>query len=93
MHEQVFLNGAPVVGFGATGDGCTGVEGEKKFYATMILMPLLGGIAGSVGGAALGKGVIGTASGAVIGGLVGIAGGVGAAHLTLRVMCPPKNTQ
>lgn len=89
MHEQLFLNGAPVVGFGAD-DGCTGVEGEKKFYALMLGVPFLGCIAGAIGGAALGKGAIGTASGAVIGGLVGVAGGVGAAVLTARIMCPPE---
>jgi hypothetical protein len=47
-------------------------------------IPFLGIIVGAVGGAALGKGVIGTASGAVIGGLAGGAGGIAIAELLLH---------
>lgn len=92
MKEQVFLGGAPVVGFGAT-DGCTGVEGEKKFYGLMVGVPLLGCIAGAVGGAALGKGVVWKAVGAVAGGAVGMMGGVGVGALTARIICPPPSKQ
>lgn len=77
MHEQISLNGAPVVGFGDEAS-------EKKSYAVLIGVPLLGIVAGAVGGAALGKGAIGTAGGAVIGGLVGGAGGIMVAQLVLR---------
>jgi hypothetical protein len=81
MREQIFLGGAPVVGFGV---GLSDEASEKKFYGVMIGVPLLGIVAGSIGGAVLGKGVIGTAAGAVIGGLVGGAAGIGTGILVLK---------
>ena len=81
MNERVYFNGAPVVGFGAS------EEEEKKFYGTMIGVPLLGIIAGATGGALLAHkkgGAVATATGAVVGGLVGGAGGTALAVLVLR---------
>lgn len=84
MHEQIALNGAPVVGFGGS------VEDEKKFYGTMIGVPLLGIIAGAAGGALLGRKKSGAvaAVGAVAGGIAGGAGGIVLAELILRATTP-----
>jgi hypothetical protein len=89
IHEQVFLDGAPVVGFGAS------EEEEKKFYGTIIGVPLLGIIAGAAGGALLAhkKGGVGvTAAGAVVGGLVGGASGIALAVGVLRATAPANST-
>jgi uncharacterized protein YcfJ len=81
VNERLFLNGAPTVGFGAS------EEDEKQFYGTMIGMPLGGLIIGTAGGALLGhatkSGAV-TAVGAVVGGLVGGAGGIMLARRTLK---------
>jgi hypothetical protein len=86
MNEQLFLNGAPVVGFGAS------EEDERKFYGVMIGAPLLGLVAGTATGAVLGhkakKGGVVTAIGAVVGGLAGTTGGVALAHIILRASAP-----
>lgn len=50
----------------------------------MIGVPLLGLVAGSVGGAMLGKGVVGRTGTAVAGGAVGVLAGLGAAILLLH---------
>ena len=90
MNEQLFLNGAPAVGFGAN------EEDEKKFYGTMIGIPLGGLIIGTAGGALLGhatKSGAATAVGAVIGGLVGGAGGVVLALRTLKTAVEERKTK
>lgn len=82
LYEQISLNGAPVVGFGAS-------EGEeKKFYGTMVGVPLLGIVAGAAGGALLAHkkgGTVATATGAVVGAFAGGASGVALALIILRV--------
>jgi hypothetical protein len=88
MHEQISLGGAPVVGFGESRE-----EGEKKFYSTMLGVPFLGLVAGTAAGAALGynakSGGAVTAIGAVVGGLIGGAGGVVVARQMLKSATPP----
>lgn len=74
MNEQIFLNGAPVIGFGESEDD------EKKFYGTQVGVPLVGLLTGSVAGYLIGK----TVTGAVVGGLAGTTIGVVSAALLLR---------
>jgi hypothetical protein len=87
VNEQLFLNGAPVVGFGAIDAqqlAQANYEAEKKLFNTAIGIGLA---VGAAGGALLGHRVkkgTGTAIGAVAGGLVGGAGVVMLRRPTLQ---------
>ena len=77
MNEQVSLNGAPVVGFGATSHPGAG-------EAFLWYSPLIGLVGGAVGGGYLGsKSRYGTTIGAVAG---GVAGTVVTPLLTILVL-------
>lgn len=69
MHEQVFLNGAPVVGFG---------DADLSVGNPIVWKPFVGYLVGSIGGAVAGSFIkkgVGTAVGAIGGGLGGIIAG------------------
>jgi hypothetical protein len=88
MREQIFLGGAPVVGFG---------DADLSVANPMFFVPILGIIGGAAGGALLGhkKGGVAAAAGAVVGGLVGGAGGIMLVSLVGRRAIPtttPKTT-
>lgn len=69
--EQIFLSGAPTVGFGSDDRA----ELEKNFYAHAVLLPLGGLVVGTIGGAVLGSkikhpwigGILGTFGGTSLG--------------------------
>jgi hypothetical protein len=74
------FNGRPVVGFGAS------EEDEKKFYGTMIGMPLLGLAIGIGSGVALGISRKSVALGTVAGVVGGFAGAIGGAAVGRQIL-------
>lgn len=77
-------NGRAVVGFGAS------VEDEKKFYGTMIGVPLLGLVIGVAGGTALGIVKKSVALGAITGVVGGLAGAIGGSAVATRMLSSEK---
>jgi hypothetical protein len=87
MNEQIFLSGAPVVGFGASSWPFNDDPGgEKKFIVTGAGIPLLGWAVGAIGGGVVGYKsgkILGAVGGVVVGGIVGTATGLGIAYMIL----------
>lgn len=79
MNEQVFLNGGPVVGFGA-------MDSETKFYATAIGVPLLGLVGGGAVGGIVGNKIKPGATGIALGVVGGSAIGVTTSIVALRLI-------
>jgi hypothetical protein len=78
MHEQMFLNGAPTVGFG---------DADLSVRNPIVWKPLAGFLVGSIGGALLGSLVnkgVGTAVGTIGGGLGGAMAGGALAREDIR---------
>ncbi len=80
MNEQIFLSGAPVVGFGGGNVPLTSLD-----------KPLIGFIAGATGGAIVGA-LVGKKVGAVIGAVLGTIGGgaIGFAINDAHAAAPPS---
>jgi hypothetical protein len=85
MNEQVFLNGAPVVGFGDA-------ESELAHERATAPATIAGFFVGAIGGAVLGnvvhKGAVGATVGTIVGGVGGLLGGNLLASYALRK--PPQ---
>lgn len=84
--EQVFLNGAPVVGFGDE-------QSEKQTITTVVGIPVLGILLGSAGGALVAHSMRSGAVGAVVGSVAGTAaGGLGGILISqhMRAAAPPQ---
>jgi len=77
MHEQVFLGGAPVVGFGAQDPDpyAAALARERAAAPATIIGFFVGAIGGAVLGNLVHKGATGAAVGAVTGGVGGAIGG------------------
>lgn len=80
MNEQIFLSGAPVVGFGSGNVPLTGLD-----------KPLIGFLVGATGGAIVGA-IVGKGVGAVIGAVIGTIGGgaIGFAANYAHAAVPPS---
>lgn len=85
MNEQIFLNGAPVVGFGS--EITDADERHNKALGVWLLSFGVGAIGGGVVGYNSGK-ILGAVGGVVVGGIVG---GVAGGAVAYAIASPPKS--